>query len=170
MVFDKAIFIDDPASGVKYWSPEGRPIVTTYRGRHGRVVAYGSIGTDGRQFFWTYEKFDKETVLLYLKELAGHFGKVAIIMDNASQHKAKTVREFLDGNPDVKVIWLPTATPDLSVVEEYWRQAKRDVLVSEYYGTVVQMRRAMSEYFRTAKPGLDAMKFIRRRSLDVKNF
>ena len=160
VVFDESIFIDDPASGTKYWSPKGESIVTTYKGRHDRVVAYGSIATDGRQFIRTYEKFDKETVLRYLKELAGHFGKVAIIMDNAPQHKAKTVSEFLKGNKKVKAVWLPTATPELSVMEEYWHQSKRDVLVSEYYGTIGQMRRAMSEYFRTARPWLDAMKFI----------
>ena len=39
-------------------------------------------------------------VLRYLKELAGHFGKVAIIMDNAPQHKAKTVSEFLKGQQE----------------------------------------------------------------------
>ncbi len=169
VVFDEAIFIDDPTSGAKYWSPEGQPIITTYKGRHGRVVAYGSIGIDGRQFFRTYDKFDKETVLQYLKELARHFGKVAIIMDNAPQHKGIIVSKFLKGNKNVKVIWLPTATPELSVTEEYWHQSKRDVLVSEYYGTVGQMRHAMSEYFRTARPGLDAMKFICRKSLDLKN-
>ena len=74
VVFDEAIFIDDPESGAKYWSPEGEPVVTTYKGRHGKVMAYGSIGTDGRQFFRTYKKFDKETVLKYLKELERHFG------------------------------------------------------------------------------------------------
>ncbi len=170
VVFDESIFIDDPASGAKYWSPKGEPITTTYKGRHGRVVAYGSIATDGRQFFRTYDRFDKETVLQYIKEMTSHFGKVTIIMDNAPQHKARIVKEFLAGNPDVRTIWLPTATPELSVVEEYWHQAKRDVSVSEYYATVVHMRHAMSEYFRTARPKLDAMKFICRRSLTLKNF
>ncbi len=50
-------------------------------------MAYGSIATDGRQFFRTYDRFDKETVLQYIKELARHFKKVAIIMDNAPQRK-----------------------------------------------------------------------------------
>ncbi len=137
VVFDEAIFIDDPASGVKYQSKKGEPIVRPYKGRHGKVVvvvvAYGSIATDDRQFFRTYDRFDKETVLQYIKELVRHFKKVAIIMDNAPQHKACILQEFLDGNPNVKVIWMPTATPEVSVTEEeYWHQAKRDVLVSEY--------------------------------------
>ena len=62
-------------------------------------------------------------------------------------------------------MWLPRATPELRVVEEYWHQSKRDLLVSEYYSTIVHMRHALSEYFRTARPKLDAMKFINRRSL-----
>ena len=67
-------------------------------------------------------------------------------------------------------MWLPAATPELSGVEEYWHQAKRNVLVSEYYATIVQMRNAMSEYFRTARPRIDVMEFICRKSLNVKNF
>ena len=98
------------------------------------------------------------------------WGKVLVIMDNASQHRSEKVTGYLEGNKDMEVIWLPTATPEVSATEEYWHQAKRDVLVSEYYATVVQMRRAMSEYFRTARPGLDVMKFINRKSLDLKNF
>ena len=170
MVFDEAIFIDDPVKGVKYWSPKGESIVMTYRGRHGKIVACGSIATDGRQFFRTYDRFGKETVLRYLKDLVRHFGKATVIMDNAPQHKAGILKEFLNKNPNVKVIWLPTATPELSVVEKYWHQSKRDVLVSEYYATVVHMHRAVSEYFRTARPKLDVMKFIYRKSLPVKNF
>ncbi len=65
---------------------------------------------------------------------------------------------------------MPTATPEISVTEEYWHQAKRDVLVSEYYATVGEMRHTVSEYFRTARPELDVMKFISRSPLTLKNF
>ncbi len=48
IIFDEAVFVDDPKPGIKYWSPRGLPIATTYKGRHGRSVAYGSLATDGR--------------------------------------------------------------------------------------------------------------------------
>ena len=91
-------------------------------------------------------------------------------MDNAPQLRTKTVMKFVDGNSGVKVTWMPTATPELSVIEEYWHRSKRDAMVSEYYGTIGQMHSAMSEYFRTARSKLDAMKFIGRKSLYLKNF
>lgn len=40
VIFDEAIFIDDPQPGVKYWSPSGMPLVTTYKGRHGRLFLW----------------------------------------------------------------------------------------------------------------------------------
>ena len=60
-----------------------RPVITAYNGSHDKVVAYGALTTDGRQFVRTYEGFDKETLLKYLKTLVGHFSKTAVIMDNA---------------------------------------------------------------------------------------
>lgn len=170
VIFDEAIFVDDPESGVKYWSPVGTPLITTYKGRHGRSVAYGSLSTDGRQFIRTCDRFDKYTTLKYLKELVRHFERVTIIMDNAPQHKARIVTGFLKNNPNVRVIWLPAATPEVSAIEEYWYQSKRDILVSEYYATIVEMRKALSEYFRTSRHHIDVIKFIRRKSFPVKNF
>ncbi len=167
IVFDEAIFIDDPASRVKYQSKKGEPIVLAYKGRHGRVVvvvvAYGSIATDGRQFFRTYDRFDKETVLQYIKELARHFKKVAIIMDNAPQHKACILQEFLDGNSNVKVIWMmPTATPEVSVTEERSMAppGKAQCPSVRIHATVGEMRMIPSEYFRTARLEPDVIKFI----------
>ena len=125
---------------------------------------------DCRRFFRTYDAFDKEAFLLYLKELHRHFGKINTIMYNASQHTAVDGIEFVAGSPGIMVMYLPVATPELSAIEEYWRQPRRDVLVSEYYATFVQMRHTLSEYLRTSGPRLDVMKYIRRKSLVLKDF
>ena len=69
----------------------------------------------------------------------------------------------------MEVIWLPTATPELSVIEKYWHQSKRDILISEYYGTFGEMKYTLSEYLRTHLTSLDVMRFICRRSLIPKN-
>ena len=120
------------------------------------------------RFFRTCDS-DKEMFLSYFRELHRHFGRVHVIMDSASFHTAKAVRGFVLGNPDVRVIYLPTATPELSAMEQYWHQSKRDILVSEYYGTLVKMRHTPSEYLSTSGPKLD-VKYISRKSLTLKNF
>ena len=80
---DEAFFVHDVIVGRKYWSPVGYPIGVPYTGSHKRIVAYGSIARNGRQFFWTYEKFDGPTFVRYLKDLHRHFGKVAVTADRA---------------------------------------------------------------------------------------
>jgi len=170
-VMDESVFVSTPSKGRKYWSPVGEPVTVPYDGRRPRTVAYGAMTADGRRFFRTYDRFDGRTFLKYFKELCGHYGKVLVVMDGAPQHRTKDVRRFLADHPDtVRAMCLPAGTPELSAVEEYWHQAKRDVLVSEYYATFGEMRRTLSEYLRTSGPRLDIMKYIGRQSLVLKDF
>ncbi len=86
---DEAIFIHDVIVGRKYWSRVGHSISVPYTGSHKRITVYGSISQDGRQFFRTHEKFDGFTFVRYLKNMHGHFGKVAVTVDRAPQHHSK---------------------------------------------------------------------------------
>ena len=60
------------------------------------------------------------------------FKKICLIMDKASQHRASNIRKLLDGTDGLEIIFLPTATPDLSAIETYWRDLKRAVLDVPY--------------------------------------
>ena len=167
---DESIFTFDPIRQKKYWSPVGVPVITEYSGSHRKTIVYGVLTADGRRFFRTYDEFNAETFLSYLQDLRTHFGKMCIIMDKATQHTAKTVREYVEKERGLCIIYLPTGTPDLSAIEEYWRQAKRDILISEYYGTFMAMRQKLSEYLRTRKSDLNVLNYIERRSIKFQNF
>lgn len=69
------------------------PVITARKESHNRVVMYGALIMDGRQFVRTYEKFYKETFLKYRKALIQYFSKVTRILDNALQYKIRIVRE-----------------------------------------------------------------------------
>ena len=137
-----------------------------YTGSHEKITAYGSIAKDGRQFFRTYERFDADTFVRYLKGLRRHFGKVAVTVDRASPHRARLVREFLRKNGDVKVIYLPKGSPFLNAMEEAWRGSKLETLVCEYHGTLDGMRKSLARYLRTARFKLDLLRYLKRRLAD----
>ena len=162
---DEAFFIHDVISGRKYWSPTGEPIILPYTGSHRRIAVYGSISKDGRQLFRTYEQFNASTFIEYLKELQRHFGRVAVITDRASPHRAKRVRKLLRANRNIKIIYLPRGSPYLNAMEECWHQGKRTLLVSEYYKTFSDMCRAVSMYYRTARFKLELLKFANRKAV-----
>lgn len=130
---DEAFFVRDVKAGRKYWSSVAKRIFLSYTGRHESLAVYGTITTSGDQLFRVYKKFNAVTFVEYLKELHWKYGKIALILDRASVHKSKKVREFLANNPDVKLIWLPKGSPYLNMIEQCWKISKHALLVSEYY-------------------------------------
>ena len=89
----------------------------------------GAIAEDGRQAFRTRDKFNADTFAQYLAELHGKFGKIAVIVDRAPQHRAGAVKNLLRANGEIKLIELPVGSPQLSAIEGTWRILKRDVRV-----------------------------------------
>ena len=82
-------------------------------GRRDKIVVYGSIADNGTILMRTYDRFNGANFVRYLELARQKWGKVLMIMDNASQHKTKKVRRYLEQNPDVRILYLPVARPEL---------------------------------------------------------
>ena len=159
-MLDEAFFVRDVLAGRKYWSPVAKRIFLPYVGNHESLAVYGTITINGDQLFRIYEKFNATTFVEYLKDLHYKYGKIALILDRASVHKSKKVKEFLKSNSDVKLIWLPKGSPYLNMIEQCWKISKHVLLVSEYYAMFTIMNKAVSEYFRITKFKLDVVNYI----------
>ena len=162
---DEAFFIHDTVSGRKHWSPKGRWINVPYTGSHRKVTIYRSLALDGRQFFWTYDRFNTSTFVVYLKELQWNLGKTVIITDRALQHRSILVREFFRTNKNISIMYFPKGPPYLNAVEECWRQVKHRLLVSKYYRTFSDMCRAVSTYYRTAWFHLELINYVNKKTV-----
>ena len=169
---DESFFIHDVMSGRKYWSPRGTRITVPYTGGHKKVTAYGAVTDTGRRFFRTYDTgFNSDAFIRYVTEMKRQFGRMAIILDRAPPHRSRALRQRFGRNGDVRFIYLPRGSPYLNVIEEYWHQAKRRLLVSEYYPAFADMKRAISEYFRTSRLKLDMYVYLDRWPTSIlKNF
>jgi len=157
---DGQVSVDSPTVGRKCRSGVGESVTVQYNGYRHRSVAYGAVSADGHRSFRTYGSLDDQTFLKYLRELCRHYGKVLVVMDGAPAHKTRAIRDFVrDSRDAVRIRYLSVATPELSAIEEYWHQAKRDVLVSEY-APFGEMKRTLSEHLRTAGFDHDVMECI----------
>ena len=83
-----------------------------------RAVVYGAVADDSTRLMRTYDTFNAANFVRYLELARKKWGRVLLIMDNASQHKSKKVRRYLERTPDVMLLYLPVARPELSAVEE----------------------------------------------------
>ena len=146
VVQDGSFLMRDVVTGRKYRAPGGRRIRVPYTGSHKKITACGSLARDGRQFLRTYDRFSTPAFILYPRELQKHFGKVVMITDRAPPHRSKSLRRFLRRNKNIRIMYFPKGPPHLNAVEECWNQGKRMLLVSEYYRTFSDMRRAVPAY------------------------
>ena len=160
MAIDEAFFQWDTKKGKKYWSPIGTKIYLPYIGSHKFFTAYGGITRDGRKTFMTCDRFNADTCIEYFDLLRRKYGKVAIVLDGASVHRSRKIKEYLEKYPQIKLIYLPKGMPQLNPVEAYWNKVKYDTLVSEHYDDFETMHKTVSEYFRTAKVSIGFDKYI----------
>lgn len=159
---DESIFVNMGTDGLKLWGPKGERVVVERSGRRLFVVVYGTIAEDGTRLMRTYDKFNSANFVDYLEQARRKWGKVLMIMDNAAQHKSKKVVKYLEQNPDVMIVYLPVARPELSAIEAIWKQAKYRLITSEFYKTVDDLKAAVSEYFRTCSINIDIYAYLMR--------
>jgi transposase len=99
-----------------------------------------------------YKAFDQYSFISYLGELKRRFHKLILFLDRAPpQHcRSKKVKAYLERNSDTTIVeYLPKGSPDLSAVEQCWRQGKSDLLVSKYYPKFTNLKTAIRSYYRT---------------------
>ena len=162
---DESIMVADAEGRPRkqVYTLKGKRAVYTYAGSHAKTVVFGLITDDGRSFFKQYDKFTKDEFSDFLKEAHAHFGEqIMMILDRAPQHKAKIVQETLkelDGM--VEPEFLPPGCPDLSAIEEVWRQMKRAVL-DITYATLATVRGGINRWLDSSAPVLDIERYLYR--------
>jgi len=131
-------------------------------GKHDKIVWYGSISDDNKQFFRQYPTGDSDGFLDYIDKLHKRFPKMILYMDKATYHKKEErVRRYLYHHRDtIKVRWFPSGFPEANPVEECWRQGKDDILGSTFHQSFNDFKKATQTYYRTKRFNIDLYKYL----------
>ena len=74
--------------------------------------------------------------------------KLHIILDNARYHYSAEVRTYLSDHKRINLVFLPTYSPELNLIERVWKFFKKKVLYNTYYPTLDDFRKAAQIFFR----------------------
>jgi transposase len=87
-----------------------------------------------------------ETVCELLRLLAGaHPGMpMTIMLDNARYQKCALVQE-LAASLGIELLYLPAYSPNLNLIERFWKWVKKKSLYSRYYATSADFQKAIQE-------------------------
>ncbi len=159
---DESIFLYETRPRRGLWTKIGeRPhIVTT--GVRIRVAVHGALFEDGTQVYRTYDKFNSKTFVKHLEAMRSKWPKIFVIVDNASAHKSKIVKKYLEKHGgDVILHYLPPWSPQLNPVEESWRQSKREIL-DKHHESFSAFTDAITKYFKHHKFNLNIHNYLER--------
>ena len=96
------------------------------------VRLFGALGRD-RIHVKAVERTNSETFVEFLKELRQEYGRLVILLDNASYHRYRAVNEFVKSTcGEIKLDYLPPYTPQLNPIDIQWRVLKK-MLAGKYF-------------------------------------
>jgi len=82
------------------------------------------------------------------------FGRVVLTIDNAPWHRGKLIDEALADNPHLEFYRLPSYSPNLNVIERFWKKLRRRATHNRLFDMIADLKesiRASLCYFQTIR-------------------
>ncbi|MDB4304276.1 IS630 family transposase, partial [Desulfosarcina sp.] len=123
--------------GLCWGDPKDPPILKTNTGRQ-RLNILGAYNPDLHSFVHLTgeENCNAERVIEYFDVILKVYRRVpsiVLFLDNATYFKAKIVRTWLKDHPKLKLEFLPPYSPNLNLIERFWRFVKEHLVKNTYY-------------------------------------
>ena len=104
---------------------------------------------------------DSTEQLLHMLDNKYRYAKeVVVLLDNASYHHAQPIKDLVERSPRLKLVFLPTYSPQLNLIERVWRFFKKQVLYNQYYENLDAFRKASIAFFRNIKKHKEALRSL----------
>jgi transposase len=120
-------------------------------GSNRRICIYGALNyRTGQSHYMVHPKKNAQQFCEFLRQLleAQSERRLVLVIDNASYHRTRAVHQLLEDHRDhVFVVWLPTYSPELNLIEGLWGYLKRSALNNYFYGEIESLEAAIHEAF-----------------------
>jgi len=156
-VSDQIYFVDSahpehntkPSSG---WILKGKAhdkVIKTNSGRE-RLNLAGALNLGDKKTVVLSEKaINKEVTIKLIKKLerVQPTGKIYLILDNASYYHANVVKDYVK-RKRVKLLFLPSYSPNLNIIERLWRFFHQKITWNHYFETFKEFEKESLKFFR----------------------
>jgi len=147
---EDAVHFQRHSSLIRMWAPKGQQPHVLSASTRQKVDYFGALNLKtGCLLTKEAPTFNAATFGDFLYHvLQNTEGKIHLIMDNASWHKAVDLREFFIISQDHLVrIFLPPYSPELNPIERLWRVTRRQVTHNRYFESTDELNTALTSCF-----------------------
>ena len=145
------------------WAPKGQQPRVLSPSTRQKVGFFGALNLKtGCLLTKEAPTFNAETFGDFLCYLLQHTqGKLYLILDNASWHKARDLRDFFTVSRDrLMRIFLPSYSPELNPIERVWRITRRQVTHNRYFESIEELEVALTSHFAKWEQPNSALKVL----------
>jgi transposase len=137
MFFMDAVHPQHNTHTLKAWLRKGKPsYILTNSGRN-RLNINGLYNPHNQDVLVTYHKTinAQATIELFekLKRQYPFHENLYVFADNAKYYVSKVLKAYLAHNPIIKLIHLPTYSPNLNLIERLWKYTRKVVINPHYH-------------------------------------
>jgi transposase len=151
------------ASLIRMWSLQGQQPCVRSASTREKIGFFGALNLKtGRLLTQPADTFNAQTFGDFVKYLFRHTkGKIYLILDNAGWHKARALKDFFATHEKRLVrIFLPPYSPELNPIERVWRITRRQVTHNRYFGTIAELKFALTLHFARWETPNDALRIL----------
>jgi transposase len=89
-----------------------------------------------------------DTIMEFLQQIRKEYLNIrlTIILDNAKYQHCQAVKEMAD-KLKIDLLFLPTYSPNLNIIERLWKHTKKKILYAKYYDSPTKFHNAIRNYF-----------------------
>ena len=151
VVFADAVHPEHNTVAAYGWIKRGQTReLKTNSGRQ-RLNLHGAINAETHEITIieseTVDSYSTITLLSAIESKYPTASAIKVILDNAKYHYSDLVKEYLETSR-VELVFLPSYSPNLNLIERLWKFFKEKVLYNTYYETVDKFRAACVKFFR----------------------
>ena len=84
---------------------------------------------------------------------------IHIILDNARYHFSKSVQEYV-ATSKINLVFLPSYSPQLNLIERLWKIFKKHVINNKYYGQFGEFKGSCINFFKNQSQYLDEISSV----------
>ncbi|KPA12680.1 transposase [Candidatus Magnetomorum sp. HK-1] len=70
------------------------------------------------------------------------------------------VQEWLEKNNNIKIKYLPTYSPNLNLIERFWKYSKKTLVRNKYYKTYKEFRAKVFQFLNNVKDHCDNLETL----------
>lgn len=127
-------------------------------GRDAKLHLFGAVNFDALRVHRRLCKRQRSVEFLgLLRQLLRVYPRknVILVLDNYAIHRSRRVGEFLESEEGrrVALVFLPTYSPNLNIIEPFWKFVKARTVSNRFHGSIERLRKAVNRFFRGYERG-----------------